>query len=175
MKSKDISKTTKKTIAVAKDMKLVKENDNKKKDGKLNKGKKKTVKRKKELPKHTRMTKPMFEKALVGTGGILREIAKRCNMSRTTVYSFLERYPKYKELLIQEREGMVDLAEDNLFTDIKAREPWATKFTLKTLGVNRGYVEKQQIEHSGLISSDMTKRFEDALSKSKKKKKGKGL
>ena len=124
-------------------------------------------KRKKIIPK---ITKKKLETAIIDSGGILTTIAKRCVISRNTLYRYLEEHPEYKTLIEQERESILDQAEISLFDQIKEKEQWATKFILKTLGTKRGYVEKKEIEanvNDGRLTGES---FAEAYEQSKNKK-----
>ena len=47
---------------------------------------------------------------------------------------------------------MIDFAESSLYKQIKDGNTSATIFFLKTQAKRRGYIEKQEIEHSGVIN-----------------------
>ena len=113
----------------------------------------------------TKITDKMMLKAIPNSGGILSHIAKKCGVSRVNLYNFLERNPKYREIIEQERESIIDMAESSLFLQAKEKQPWATKFILATIGKKRGYVEKQEMEYSGglTLRADMTNRFNESL------------
>ena len=94
-----------------------------------------------------------FDQASKGTGGILQAIADRLKVNRTTVHRYIERTPKAREIIKREQEAVCDMAEGALFSKIKEKEAWATKFFLRTKGRHRDYIEKQEVEHSGGIAS----------------------
>ena len=98
----------------------------------------------------------MFLKAIKGTGGVLTAIALRLKVSRKTVYDWLAcpENKRYKENILDERETIIDLAEGSLFSHVKNKEPWATKYTLATIGKNRGYIEtiKQEVTSDNNIT-----------------------
>ncbi len=79
--------------------------------------------------------------------GVLTAAARILGCERQTVQNYANRHPSIKEAICQEREGMVDLAEAALRRAVEQGEAWATCFTLKCLGKDRGYVERQ--EHTG--------------------------
>ena len=58
---------------------------------------------------------------------------------------------------------MVDLAEQKLWESIQHGEPWGITLCLKTLGKDRGYVERQEV--SGQAGTPLTLKvvYEDAL------------
>ena len=99
-----------------------------------------------------KVNKKKFVEAVKGTGGIITNIAKRLNCSRLTLYKWLKKpNNKYAYAIIKdEEERMIDLAENSLYEQVKNNEQWATKYLLATKGKSRGYVEKQEVEHSGL-------------------------
>lgn len=119
----------------------------------------------------TKVTKKRIEKAIVGSGGILTTIAKRCLVSRTTLYTYLDKNKKYNELIEHERESMLDAAEDSLFSQVKKKSPWATKFILSTLGKKRGYVERQEISQQTQDNRLTSDQFSDAWKEEGKKNK----
>ena len=58
----------------------------------------------------------------------------------------VERYPDLKDVLVEAREGALDLAESKLIKLIKEGNLTAIIFFLKTQGKHRGYVERQELE-----------------------------
>jgi transposase len=97
-----------------------------------------------------RISAKRFRIAVENTGGILTAIAKKLIVSRQTLYDWLaiEENKWANDLIHHEREKIIDIAESSLFSQTQEKQPWATKYVLSTLGKNRGYVEKQEIEHS---------------------------
>ena len=92
-----------------------------------------------------RISKKRIKKAVEGSGGIVTIIARRLNRSRQQVYTYLEKYPDLKELVEEEREKIVDIAESKLIEKLKENKDWAISFVLKTLGKKRGYTEKVEV------------------------------
>ena len=103
------------------------------------------------MTRETKITKQRFKEAVQGTGGIMLSIAKNLNASRSGVYKFCNKHPDMMELRHQEEEKIIDICENSLFTQAKDKEQWAVKYLLSTKGKKRGYVEKQEVEHSGGI------------------------
>jgi len=95
----------------------------------------------------TKINKRAFLKALKNTGGIQSAIAQNLNVTRESIWRFIKLNPDIRISVDQEREKIVDLAEGSLFSQIKEKKEWATKFLLTTIGKNRGYVTKQEIVH----------------------------
>ena len=61
-------------------------------------------------PKARKLTAEKLKKAIPGTGGILIKIAKKCDINRLTLYTFLKKHPEYNKLIEQEREKLIDIA-----------------------------------------------------------------
>jgi len=132
--------------------------------------KKKTIKKKKNP--NINLTKAVFMKAIPNTGGILTDIAKKCNVCRTTVYNFINKHPDMKQLVEDERESIIDMAEGSLFKSVKMAYFPAIKFTLNTIGKDRGYIERQEQHVTGSITDSGTyERFAEMAKKSKPKNK----
>jgi hypothetical protein len=79
------------------------------------------------------------------SGGNLSSIAKRLNVTRQTVYNYKSRWKTVNDAINDEKETMLDFTENQLFKQVQAGNITAIIFTLKTLGKNRGYVERQEI------------------------------
>jgi hypothetical protein len=74
--------------------------------------------------------------------GLLVLAAGELGCSRQTLYNYIRRYPKVAEVLTEERERLVDLAEHGLIHHLQEKSPWAISLVLKTLGRSRGYIER---------------------------------
>ena len=85
------------------------------------------------------------------SGGNLSAIARRLNVTRATVYNYAKRWKTVEDTIEEEKQGMLDFTENQLFKQVQAGNITAIIFTLKTLGKRRGYVESQEIEHSGSV------------------------
>lgn len=69
---------------------------------------------------------------------------------RITIQRYCKRYKTVQEAFDQERQKMIDWAEKGLLDAVIGNEDhgpetWALKFTLKTVGKNRGYTERHEI------------------------------
>jgi hypothetical protein len=83
--------------------------------------------------------------ALVEKKGLVYLAAKRLACSPNTIYARARTSPAVAEAIASQRGEVVDTAEMKLFEAIEAREAWAIALTLKTLGKDRGYVERQEM------------------------------
>lgn len=101
--------------------------------------------------KGERYTCAQVIEAIQQTKGMLTIAAKKLGCAPDTVYRYVREYPTVAAALKIEREAVTDMAELALYKAIQAGEGWATCFYLKTQGRARGYVERQEIEHSGVI------------------------
>lgn len=81
--------------------------------------------------------------------GNISATAKRYGVARYAVQALIAKRPVLKQAVVDAREGMLDNAESSLYRAVLAGEAWAVCFFLKTQGKVRGYIEKQEIEHSG--------------------------
>ena len=102
-----------------------------------------------------KVTIKKFKEAIKGSAGVYASIAKKLGVERSTVTRFLNKHSELGKFVEEEREKMIDLAENKLFLKIKDGEWKPTEFYLKTKGKHRGYVEKQEIEHSGEIDKKL--------------------
>jgi len=92
-----------------------------------------------------KLNKKKFRKAVVDSGGIISTIAHRCEVARNTVYKFVEHHPDMKDLIDDETERILDLAENKLFSKVSSGESWAIKYLLSTKGKKRGYIERSEL------------------------------
>jgi len=106
-----------------------------------------------------KINKRAFKKALKGTRGIITLIAKNLDVERLTVYNYLKKHKKAKELIEQEKEDVVDMAENKLHQALTKGESWAIKTILlqHKKGQNRGYGDKMNLEHSGEVAQNIDK------------------
>jgi len=93
----------------------------------------------------------VFIKALKNTGGVLKNVAEVIGCARSTVYEAAKRHPEVEAVLQEEREKLKDLAEERLIEQIQQGNMTAIIWYMKTQMKDRGYVEKQEVEHSGEI------------------------
>ncbi len=97
-----------------------------------------------------KVTKKRLLNAITGSYGNITVIAKKLGCQRAAVYEFLKKDEEVKTAVEQERERIVDLAENKLVDRLNKGDTTLIVMTLKTLGKNRGYGES--IEHTGTIN-----------------------
>jgi hypothetical protein len=111
--------------------------------------------------KTDRYTTEQVITAIKETKGMLTIAAERLKCHPETVRTYVNRYPTVKAALQEQREGVLDVAELALMRAVQNGESWAVTFCLATIGRQRGYIKKEEIEHSGSI--DVKKLSDDEL------------
>lgn len=76
--------------------------------------------------------------------GNLSAIARGYQITRAAVQKYIRERPALVEALQDARESFLDVAEDSLGKAVKKGEAWAVSLALKTLGKDRGYVERHE-------------------------------
>lgn len=84
--------------------------------------------------------------AIIGSGGLLQEIAARCSVHRATVRQWRDTDPEVAAAIEAERESVTDSAESNLVTAIRAGDLHASKYWLSTIGRSRGFTTRTEVE-----------------------------
>lgn len=90
-----------------------------------------------------------YLKVLKATAGLVSPATEKFGIDRSTHYLWMKKFEGFKEAVEDISASMVDFTEGQLFNLIKQGEPSAVYFFLKCKAKSRGYVEKQQVEHSG--------------------------
>jgi hypothetical protein len=83
--------------------------------------------------------------AIYKANGLIRVAAGILAVSPQGLRQRINHSLELQDALKQAREGIVDKAEESLWSCIEKDEPWAVSLVLKTLGKNRGYVERQEL------------------------------
>lgn len=93
--------------------------------------------------------------ALEKSLGIVTTACKSCDVARSTHYDWMKEDEEYKSAVESIGDIALDFAESQLHKQIQGGEVSSTIFYLKTKGKKRGYVEKQEIDHSGTIATQI--------------------
>jgi len=93
-----------------------------------------------------------LEKAM----GVVTTAAKMAGIERTTHYLWMREDKEYKAQVDDVQNIVLDFAETALYKMVENHQPAATLFLLKTKGKQRGYVERQEIQHSSDTETDIT-------------------
>jgi hypothetical protein len=91
-----------------------------------------------------RYTAKQVADALIETKGMVFIAAQRLGCHPETVRLYCKRYPSVQAARDAQRGMMVDTAELKLWQSIQNGEPWGIAFALKTIGKDRGYVERHE-------------------------------
>ena len=89
--------------------------------------------------------------ALEKSLGIVTTACKSAGISRETHYRWLREDPEYKEQVDGISDIALDFAESKLHKQIDKGDTTAVIFYLKTKGKKRGYIERQEFDHSGTM------------------------
>lgn len=87
--------------------------------------------------------------AIKASKGMVFVTARKLGCSSQTIYNYVKRYPSIQDAIREERGVLLDEAESALAKAIRLGEGWAVCFTLKTIGRERGYVERQEFSGPG--------------------------
>jgi len=101
------------------------------------------------MPKKT--TIEQIEKALRATGGFISQAARKLKVSQSAVSQRIKRDTYLQEVMEEISEEYLDISESQLMKKVKDGDAASIFFHLKCKGKHRGYIEKQQLEHSGNI------------------------
>lgn len=102
-----------------------------------------------------------FEKYLIVT-----KVCAATRIPRNTFYRYLRDDPAFKSTIEECTEIFLDEAEDCLRKGMKEGSIHAAMFILKTRGKHRGYVEKQEIDHTSAgkpLAPVVTITFHDSI------------
>lgn len=95
-----------------------------------------------DAKKHT------FIQALKESFGNITKACESVGISRGCYYKWLDSDEEFKESSLNIDEYVVDMVENELLKQIRDGSTAGTIFYLKTKGKHRGYVEKQEIDHT---------------------------
>jgi hypothetical protein len=83
--------------------------------------------------------------ALVALRGNVSAVARRYKVARSAVQQMIAARPELQSIRDDARQTRIDEAEDALDRAVRRGEGWAVCFTLKTLGRERGYIERHEM------------------------------
>jgi len=98
-------------------------------------------------------TVEQIQDAIKDSAGIISVIAKRLDCQWHTCKKYIESYDETKQSLQDEIAKNIDKAESVILTSLNEGDIQTAKWFLQTIGKNRGYSEKQEIQHSGKIDN----------------------
>lgn len=96
----------------------------------------------------TEHIKKQLVEAMQKSLGVVTSACKLVDVSRTTFYEYYKKDKEFKKACDECGEIALDFAESQLHQQIKDKVPSSTIFYLKTKGKNRGYIERQEHDHT---------------------------
>ncbi len=112
----------------------------------------------------TRVPMDLIEETLHRHRGNMEKTAKDLDLNYVILADYVEKTPRLLHLCYQHRKSMVDQAEHNLRQDLEHGSWKATQFTLKTLGRDRGFVERKEQEQHVIHHNKSTVNLEKLTS-----------
>lgn len=106
-----------------------------------------------------------IKEAITNSAGIISTIAKRLNCEWHTCKKYIDSYDETRRALNDEIEKNIDKAESIILKALNSEDIQTAKWYLQTIGKQRGYSEKQEIEHSGEIKADIEHIFKECYGK----------
>ena len=97
----------------------------------------------------TELHKKAVIDALEKTLGVVTTACKQVGIGRTQFYEWLKTDGEFRKQVEDIQNVALDYAESQLHKQIGDGSTAATIFYLKTKGKNRGYIERQEIQHDG--------------------------
>lgn len=82
--------------------------------------------------------------ALEMSKGLVSVAARALGCSPRTIYARAKQVQAVQDAIDIPRLELVDMAESGLRVHLQNKQPWAIALVLKTLGKDRGYVERQE-------------------------------
>ncbi len=88
---------------------------------------------------------PKIIEALNKTHGMIYLAADLLGCSAMTIYRRADKVKAVRDVIDSYRGQLLDKAELKLEQAIMNGEPWAVQFALRTIGKQRGFVERQEV------------------------------
>lgn len=101
----------------------------------------------------TKNNKIQLIEAMKKSLGIVTTACKAVGVERTTYYDYYNKDEKFRKEIDDISNMALDFGESALLKQIKEGSVAAIIFYLKCKGKKRGYVERQEIDHSGKIDT----------------------
>ena len=109
------------------------------------------------------LKKETFLAALLNSDGNISKACGQTNISRTTIYDWIKKDEGFKDKVSYVSEELLDMAEDQLLKMIRKGNLTATIFYLKTKGQARGYIEKQYVHQTQMMTPIEILRISDEV------------
>mgnify|MGYP001178755657 FL=1 len=102
-----------------------------------------------KIEQHKKAIIVALEKSL----GVVTSACKQVGIGRTTFYNYFNDDKNFRDQVNDISEIAIDFAESQLHKQIQDGNTSATIFYLKTKGKKRGYIERSEIQHDGIVKS----------------------
>jgi len=109
-------------------------------------------------------------KAIKDSAGIVSVIAKRLDCQWHTCKKYIDSFDDTKQALQDEIEKNIDKAESVILSSLNEGDIQTAKWYLQTIGKQRGYTEKQEIENNITIKEfpEIAKKIREIVSDTNK-------
>ena len=95
--------------------------------------------------------------AIIANKGVLSKVADTVGMgSAQAVRYHITRSPALQQVMADSRERIIDTAEDNIFRAVESGDKAYSWKVLQTLGKDRGYTERREVDQHVIHSVDET-------------------
>ena len=91
-----------------------------------------------------------FMNAYISNGLKIQKASRICKLKKNIFYDWKANYPHFAKAIELCKDKLLDDLEDAFKDLIEERNPAAVMFGLRTLGRNRGYAEKQDVNVTGI-------------------------
>lgn len=95
------------------------------------------------------ISEDVLEQLIIENRGNLSAVARQCQLTRGAIGNRVEKSDRLKAACKAARDEVLDAIEDKLFERAKEGETTEMIFTLKTIGKERGYVERSEVKTDG--------------------------
>jgi transposase-like protein len=101
--------------------------------------------------------KRAFQEAYKKAFGNVTQSCNAIGIDRSTYYDWIKKDEKFKKQIeeLEPEERFMDFLESKLVERINKGDTTSIIFALKTKAKKRGYVERQEIEHSSDVETDI--------------------
>jgi hypothetical protein len=89
--------------------------------------------------------------ALKQANGLITHAAKKLRCNPDTIHQRIKDSPAVAAVVKGARDVVLDDAESSLHKAVKKKEAWAVTFTLRTIGRERGYLDRTEVKHTGAV------------------------
>ena len=111
----------------------------------------------KSTKSNTDFKKKAFQEAYKKAFGNVTQSCNAIGIDRSTYYDWIKKDSKFKKEIeeLEPEERFMDFLESKLVEKINGGDTTSIIFALKTKGKKRGYIERQEIEHSSNVETDV--------------------